>query len=218
MIAAFFDCDGTLTRTTVLQPLIWYQRQRLGGVDFLYWSVRFLASLPSLYIAERRDRSDFVKQFLKWYRGLRADDLTRWHEENFEKTLKKRVRVDGLKAIKWHKERGHKVVLVTGGMEPVVEPLARWLSADLIATRLRTEDNLFTGECEGPPVIGPEKARRIRALAEQKGWDLSASFAYGDSVSDYEMLAVTGHPVAVNPDRRLLELAQENGWTIVFWK
>ncbi len=56
------------------------------------------------------------------------------------------------------------------------------------------------------------KAEAIRELAAREGIDLSASYAYSDSVSDLPMLEAVGHPVAVNPDGALGRIARERGW------
>jgi phosphoserine phosphatase len=55
----------------------------------------------------------------------------------------------------------------------------------------------------------------MRAMAAEHGWDLAASYAYTDSVSDLPMLEAVGNPVAINPERELLELAQERGWRVI---
>ena len=52
----------------------------------------------------------------------------------------------------------------------------------------------------------------MRELAEQQGYDLSASYAYSDSFTDLPMLEAVGHPTAVNPDKALRKAAHENGW------
>ncbi|MCS7224755.1 MAG: HAD-IB family hydrolase [Armatimonadetes bacterium] len=218
MIAAFFDCDGTLTRTTVVDPLVWYQTSRLSSVQRLSWLARLLLRAPALYLAERKDREAFVHLFFESYRGLRWDEVSAWHEEHFEETLRRRVVVDGLKTLRWHQDQGHSIVLVTGGLDFVVRPLAQWLTADLIATRLEVKGGVLTGRVEGKPVVGEEKARRMQQLAAERGWVLRQCYAYGDSISDQQMLASTGHPCAVNPDKALLRLAREKGWPIRYWR
>ena len=47
----------------------------------------------------------------------------------------------------------------------------------------------------------------MREIAEARGLDLDASWAYSDSESDLPMLRAVGHPVAVNPDRELALVA-----------
>ena len=54
-----------------------------------------------------------------------------------------------------------------------------------------------------PFVAGAHKALAIRDYCVREGLALEQSFAYSDTFSDYPMLAVVGHPAAVNPDARL---------------
>ena len=73
------------------------------------------------------------------------------------------------------------------------------------------------GPLDGPPVGSTEKVTRIRAYAEAHGIDLSASYAYGDSIADVPMLRSVGHPRVVNPDRPLATAAREMGWPVYHW-
>ena len=73
-------------------------------------------------------------------------------------------------------------------------------------------DGSFTGRFDGPFVYGPGKVEAMEAFAAEHGIDLAESFAYSDSVSDLPMLRAVGHPVVVNPDPPLAELAREEGW------
>ena len=41
------------------------------------------------------------------------------------------------------------------------------------------------------------------------------AYAYADSASDLPLLMACGHPVAVNPDRRLREVARQRRWPIL---
>jgi phosphoserine phosphatase len=45
--------------------------------------------------------------------------------------------------------------------------------------------------------------------------DLEKSFAYADSIIDIPILDAVGHPVAVGPDAKLLEVAKKNCWQII---
>ena len=55
----------------------------------------------------------------------------------------------------------------------------------------------------------------MRELAAAEELDLDASTAYSDSYSDVPFLEAVGHPVAVNPDRRLRRIARLRGWPTV---
>src|SRR5207245_9411401 len=98
-----------------------------------------------------------------------------------------------------------------------IAPLAEL--ADLVAAaRLRVKDGRYTGELEEVPYAGDARASYLRRLARQLGADLSASYAYGDSLSDLPMLETVGHPVAVNPDPRLRRVAKDRRWAVERWR
>lgn len=217
MVAAFFDVDGTLTATNVLVPLNWFMKANLPRLRYWMWFIKLACWTPVYFIADKIDRKIFVRVFFRQYAGVDAKVVRKWHKVHFHETLKTRIFPDALERIRWHQSQNHRVVLVTGGTDFVVEPLALWLGADLIAARLREIDGKFTGELEGEILVGEGKAKMVWDYANRNGIDLSASYAYGDSISDAPMLSLVGHPVAVNPDRRLHKLAKEKGWQIVVW-
>jgi hypothetical protein len=55
----------------------------------------------------------------------------------------------------------------------------------------------------------------IAAIAEDRGYDLQLCYSYSDSASDLPMMEMVGHPVAVNPDGALENVANQRGWPIV---
>jgi phosphoserine phosphatase len=84
-----------------------------------------------------------------------------------------------------------------------------------IGSRSEIVDGVYTGRPGGPFTYREGKAHAIRALAEEEGIDLDASWAYSDSESDLPMLRAAGHPVAVNPDAVLSRVAREEGWDVM---
>jgi HAD superfamily hydrolase (TIGR01490 family) len=114
-----------------------------------------------------------------------------------------------------HKQAGRRVYIVSAAPEEIVEPLARYLGAEeAIASRAAVSAGLYTGQLLNY-AYGPQKAATIRHIAERDGLDLTASWAYSDSVTDLPMLEAVGHPVAVNPDRALRRIAQMRGWPVL---
>ncbi len=218
MVAAFFDVDGTLTATNVILPLLWFHKATMPPEHYRRWLLGLVLRIPKYWFADRLDRRWFVQLFFREYKGLLSDKVQQWHEEQFVNTLQPRVFPQALQQVRWHQSQGHLIVLVTGGASFVTEPLARWLSATLLATQLEVKDGHFTGRLATEPLIGKAKAKAIQTFAAEQGVNLADSFAYGDDVSDAPMLASVGHPVAVNPDRRLLRLARQRGWAIVHWR
>ncbi|WP_328989140.1 HAD-IB family hydrolase [Kribbella sp. NBC_01245] len=114
-----------------------------------------------------------------------------------------------------HHKLGHDVVIVSSSGYEVVEPIGRMLGADrVIATRMIVADGKYTGEIDHY-VYGPHKAMAIVELAAAEGYDLTHCYAYSDSVTDEPMLAATGHPAAVNPDKGLRKIAVARDWPVL---
>ena len=89
--------------------------------------------------------------------------------------------------------------------------LARLPAFEAIGTPLVFENHRVTGELVGTYRVGPRKAAALRPFAR----DGLIRAAYGDTVADRYMLAISQEPVAVHPDKRLRRLAESQGWRIL---
>jgi HAD superfamily hydrolase (TIGR01490 family) len=218
-VAAFFDVDGTITKTTILDPLIWYRRAHDSKYGFALFALGLLSRVPYYLAVDRRSRARCNVVFYRRYAGLSAADLRHWHQRTFAENLQRTIFPAALDVIRDHRCKGHRIILVTGGLEWVMRPLAEFLQADeLIATHLAERDGTCTGAIDGPAIADERKAELIRSLCKKNGIDAALSFAYGNSLGDAPMLECVGHPVAVNADSRLRRLAEARGWPQVRWQ
>ncbi len=64
-------------------------------------------------------------------------------------------------------------------------------------------------------MAGEEKAAWCANFAAERGIELGACWGYADSYYDLPFLTALGHPVAVNPDRRLRAAAHNRQWPII---
>ena len=221
--AAFFDVDGTLTRSDIFRDHLRFRGEVRPGPATGAWLATAPLRAAWLLALDRVDRALSNRAVYRWYEGFQADELGRWAERFQEREGLDRAHPHSLQLLRRHAERGDRIVLVTGSLLEIIEPLARLLEAELgtgrsirvEAARLEARDGRFTGALAGPPLSGAEKARRARLVAEQEGLDLEQSHAYGDSVADLELLECVGRPVALNPDGRLRRLARRRGWPVI---
>ena len=116
-----------------------------------------------------------------------------------------------------HRTAGRPVVLATTTPEDMIRPLAERLGFDdVVATRYGVDgEGRYDGTIDGEFVWGRGKLRAVRAWAEAHHLGLGESWAYSDSYYDTALLGAVGHPVAVNPDPRLLGVALLRRWPIV---
>jgi phosphoserine phosphatase len=81
-------------------------------------------------------------------------------------------------------------------------------------------NNQYTGELTGIPSFGAGKVTRLNQwLAEpstqEKRLSMKNSCFYSDSANDLPLLELVDHPVAVDPDRGLREIARINQWPVI---
>lgn len=147
--------------------------------------------------------------------GHRVDDVSAVGEEVYATVLEPRVFPGTRALLDAHLAAGREVWLVTATPAEIGDVLARHLGATgAIATVAEHEDGRYTGRLVGSIMHGVEKAGAVRALAERRGIDLAASYAYGDSINDVELLRAVGHPCAINPEPRLRRVARHARWPI----
>jgi HAD superfamily hydrolase (TIGR01490 family) len=216
--AAFFDVDGTLTKTTVVHHYAYFRRRLMSPAAGRLWSAAFLVKCLYYVAVDVIDRNKFNKVFYRGYRGLSANDIIALAEGCHRDVIVPRRFREAAGCVAAHRHAGRKIVLVTGSLDFIIAPLARDLGADeLLAARLEQSDGRFTGRLEHAPIAGAEKARVVRRYADDRKIDLQQSFAYGDSIADLAMLETVGHPQAVNPDRRLAIVARGRRWPVHRW-
>ena len=161
--------------------------------------VDLLRSLPRYLAAERRDRGEFLRSFLRRYAGRDEAALHRLVHERLAEALLRRTYPQAIRQVRRHRAAGHRTILVTGTVDVLVSPLAP-LFDEVVASRLHTRAGRYTGFLESPPLVGEARAAWLRRYADTAGVDLARSYAYCDSYSDRPLLEAVGNPVAVNPD------------------
>ncbi len=217
-VAAFFDVDGTLVNSTIVHYYVRFRLLSLHPLIRPFWLVCFLLKIPYYLLLDRVSRTKFNRVFYRNYRGMEVERLKGMAVETFDVLLGSKVYPAAADRIREHIVKGDLIVFVTGSLDFIIAPLADHLGADhVLSMSLREQDGRFTGELMSPPLGEEEKARVVRAFAQEHGIDLAASFAYGDSRADLPMLRCVGTPVVVNPGKALRQIATESGWKICEW-
>jgi HAD superfamily hydrolase (TIGR01490 family) len=216
MAASYFDVDGTLVTTNLVHPTLFYLQNQPTPLHSIAKMGRALLKAPWMALAEMKDRRLFNELLFSSFEGVSEDRLLLLAEETFEKVMKPKLYPGARDLVQTSLDKGHEVILVSGALDFIMAFLKDHLGATgVIANRLEIHDRFATGKLLRPVVAGPEKARLIREHAREHGHDLDECFAYSDSYSDVPMLSVVGHPAAVNPDRKLTQLAEAYHWPII---
>ena len=211
-IIAFFDLDYTLLDTS--SGLIYVKeiiRQRRAPL----WVV---GQIGLRYQLKMLDFGQTHGRLITYVGRQGVVEAVKFFEGWIPPRLLPRLTTAGRAKIDWHKNQGHRVVIISASITEMVKPVAAHLDLgqDFICTRLARLNDRYTGQLDGSLCYGPGKVHCANEWAAQNNIDLTqtTSYFYTDSSSDLPLLELVTHPVAVNPSRKLAKLARARGWPI----
>ncbi|KZX70647.1 hypothetical protein A3712_00285 [Vibrio sp. HI00D65] len=114
------------------------------------------------------------------------------------------------------KKSNTKLVFVSGSIAKLIELIARDLRVDyVLATRIREENGILTGEIIPPQTIGDGKAVVVEKFMKLHNVESNECIAYGDHISDFQMLSCVSDGVIVSKDKETISSAKLRGWRII---
>jgi HAD superfamily hydrolase (TIGR01490 family) len=213
--AAFFDLDKTIIAKS--STLAFSKPFQAGGLISRRAVLRSAyAQFVYLVGGADHDQMEKMRQFMSQLcTGWDVETVKEIVSDTLHNVVDPLVYDEAVSLIQEHRLAGRDVIIVSTSGSEVVGPIGELLGADrVIATRMEVVDGKYTGGIDYY-AYAEEKARAIRELAAEVGYDLDHSYAYSDSITDVHMLEAVGHPHAVNPDRELRRIAVSNGWPIL---
>ncbi len=214
--AAFYDLEGTLISTNLVNALYFFSKNQQGLWQSVVKTANTLFNVPAFFVADQYNRRVFNDMLFKHYKGESEDRLRYLSEEIFADVLKPNIFSGAPELIAKSRSLGLRQVVVTGAVDMMVKQLMDYLKVDdYVANRLEFVNGRATGRLLPPILASATKASWIRTYAEREAINLNDSYAYTDSMSDLPMLSVVGHPAVVNPDRRLRVTALHHDWPIL---
>lgn len=189
-VVAAFDFDGTLTRR---ETLLAFLLHTLGPLRVARDALMLSPTLAGYGLG--LIRNDIAKQrvFVRCLGGMRIDELRRQGEQFAATTLPGLMRPEAMRRLAWHRQQGHRCVVISASLELYVRPWAIQAGFDdVLATHLEIRaDGTTTGMLSGNNCYGIEKVRRLDSLlGARDGYTL---YAYGDSRGDRELLSAADY-------------------------
>ena len=215
-VAAYFDLDGTLLNASSEKTLTGFLAKRRpwriphATVAWTLGTAFGLFTGKAPYDA-LRNRGHL--SLASWRL------LERYSEEIATTHLKPKISQGAWERLKWHRNQGHRLVLVTATVAPMAEAMARVLGMDEVyGCGPATRTGWLSGSERGWSV--PRRKGKVPIVeqdAEKHGHDLSKCYGYGNTLADSWFMRICGHAIAVNPESSLEQFAQTNDWEIVHW-
>ena len=180
---ALFDFDGTITTDDSLLKFI---RFVVGDRRFLLGLV-VLSPMLVLYKLKLIPNYKAKQKMLSWFfKGMSKEAFLKVANEYSLVHIDKILRPKAIEKINWHKNQGHKVVVVSASIEFWLRPWCEKNGLELIATKLEIKDDIVTGKLLSKNCYGVEKVNRIKEIYNLK--DFEYIYSYGDSSGDKQML------------------------------
>ena len=216
-IGAFFDFDETLLQVPSGRLGIqWLWDRRMVPLGYI------LKIKAANFFYQRRMLSDvrMVTILLTFYKKKRLSDFENGAEKFYSEYLKPHLAPNIVSRVNFHKNKGHVLVLISGSVRYMLEPVIKDLDFDhLLCTDLEVgRDGFMTGKPKGPVCVDQNKKRLTLKLAKNIGLDLGKSYAYGNHQSDLPLLELVGHPHVVEPSTLLAKVAHQKSWPILSYR
>lgn len=214
MALVIFDLDNTL----------------LGGDSDFLWG-EFL--IKNGYV----DATEFAAQNKQFYEDYQAGTLDimayqrfalkplseqsmhtldKWHAEFMQDFIEPIVLPKALALVNEHQRKGDRVIIITATNTFVTRPIGvRYGIEELLGTNGEITQQRYTGEVDGIPTFQAGKVTRLKEWLTAEGETLEGSYFYSDSFNDLPLLEVVDHPVVVDGDDTLLEIAKQRNWPTI---
>ena len=214
--AAFFDLDKTIiAKSSTLafsRPLF-----KAGLLNRTSLAKAGIAQTYYQMFGADHDQLERIRgELSELTKGWDKKEIEALVAETVDEVVSPLVFEEALALIDEHQRAGRRVVVISSSPVEIVKPLCAFLGIDdVIGTRPEIDEaGKYTGKIDFY-AYGPGKAVAMKEIAEQENISLADSFAYSDSATDLPMLEAVGHPVAVNPDRELREIAHQRDWQVL---
>lgn len=211
MTLAIFDLDHTLLN---------------GDSDYL-WGEYMVANS----IVDRDEYQRLNQSFLEDYQRGELDNdrylqfalhpltlhdiesLYSWRADYVENWIKPIISTGTPDLLEKHRQMGDTLLIISATNYFITEPIAKLLQIPhLLATKPEIIDNRYTGNYLGTPTFREGKVTALQEWLADKDHSLNKAYFYSDSINDLPLLEKVSHPIAVNPDMALADIAQKRAW------
>jgi phosphoserine phosphatase len=209
---ATFDCDGTLWSGDAGEGFFsWELEQGLVSQPTVQWARARYADYKAGQVAEEIMCGEMVTM----HRGLRDAIVQQACDVYFPKGIAANIFPEMRELIERLCASGCDVWAVSSSCQWIIRSAMRYFGIPqnrILAAEVKIENGIITDRLIRVP-SGPGKVEAIRS-ALQSSPDHRPDCAFGNAIWDREMLALSKHPYAINPNPNLKEIALANGWRV----
>lgn len=173
------------------------------------------------YQAGQLDPVEHLRFVLSAFANRPAAEIEGWRQAFIDTVVRPVVTDQARALVQKHLDAGDLCAIVTATNSFVTTPIAPLFGVEhLLGAEGEQQEGVYTGNPRADVTITFQAGKLVRIrewLAGQglKLDDFDEVWAYSDSRNDLPMLEQATHPVAVNPDATLREIATGRAWPII---
>ncbi len=189
-VVAVFGVDGTLLRGDCLQMAARRSLPPLGQVKAVLVCVPWWVAWKLRLVRSGRFKQQAISAcgVCRTVNRANAQGRSDW----LLPVLQGQLRPEALQRLRWHQQRGDRVLLFSASPRLLLQPLADWLEVELLCTELAQQQGQWLPRLSSPNCKGPENVRRLELhLGSLEGLVIES---YGVSKGDRELLQAAALP------------------------
>ncbi|OGI08246.1 MAG: hypothetical protein A2Y40_08220 [Candidatus Margulisbacteria bacterium GWF2_35_9] len=215
--AIFIDIDNTIIHGSSLNILVkyCYDKKFLKLsllLKSLYWYLLYKLDLIKNFDKISQKVLIMVSEIVG---KITVEEVNAIFKDCFETQIKPKIYAESEEFLRASHKNGYIIYFISSTITPLAKLLQNYFGFGIVvATEIEEINGYYTGNVKGPICYGIEKLNRIEGIWEKENIDLKESYAFSDHISDTPMLNKVGHPIVVNPSRKLKEIAIKHHWEI----
>jgi len=213
---ATFDCDGTLWSGDSGEGFFsWEMQQGLVSEEIARWARARYADYRAGHVPE----DVMCGEMVSMHRGLREEVVQQACDTYFSQAIAPNIFPEMRELVRHLLESGCDVWAVSSSSQWIIRSAMKFFGIPqnrILAAEVAIDHGIITDRLIRVP-SGPGKVEAIRSalkLSPDSSLDTAPDCAFGNAIWDREMLALSQHPFAINPNPNLKEIALANGWTV----
>jgi HAD superfamily hydrolase (TIGR01490 family) len=205
---AAFDCDGTLWSGDAGEGFFsWELKHNLVDEEIATWIRQRYAEYKAGRVAE----DVMCGEMVTMHRGLPEEKVQQACDAYFAQAIAPNIFPEMQDLVRRLRAAGCDVWAVSSSSQWIIRSGMKHFGIPydrILATEVEVENGVITDRLLRIP-SGPGKQKALN-LALKRAPDC----AFGNAIWDREMLAMSKHPFAINPNPNLKEIALEKGWKV----
>ena len=207
-LIATFDCDGTLWSGDAGEGFFsWELEQSLVSKEIAQWARSRYADYKAGQVAE----DVMCGEMVTMHSGLQEEVVQQAADTYLAQGIASNIFPEMRELVHRLLQSGCDVWAVSSSNQWIIRSGMKFFGIPqnrILSAEVAVENGTITERLIRIP-SGPGKPEAIRSVLKS-----APDCAFGNAIWDREMLAMSNHPFAINPNRNLKEIALTNGWTV----